>query len=232
MHDCKLQPFSLSQISPPPHPKKVTQKMEACWTEAGPLTSQPYTRNLCLCLCIWFHRGRPVAMSRQEWQSQWLPRRLLGLGNSCSTGCQDSWHPARGHGRHSHFQEHTFSTSKVTHGTTWKTTEVSCRGPGQGLWETEEHLLPAFVLYLRLWLHLHPFSDWWKGLATPNCSSGFFAGFGWYLERENTGQTGLIFSRIWWLTLLRNQARTSSIQIWRNIIVSQAKEQVCFVVQL
>lgn len=56
--------------------------------------------------------------------------------------------------------------------TTWKATEANGRGLARGLWETEEHLLPAFVLSL-LGLLFHPFSDWRKVLATPNCCSGF-----------------------------------------------------------
>lgn len=32
--------------------------------------------------------------------------------------------------------------------TTWKATEANYRGPAWGFWASEEHLLPAFVLYL------------------------------------------------------------------------------------
>lgn len=71
---------------------------------------------------------------------------------------------------HLHFQEQTFSNSEVTHGPNHL--ESQRQRAAQGLWETEEHLLPAFVLSL-LGLLFHPFSDWRKGLATPNCCSGF-----------------------------------------------------------
>lgn len=114
--------------------------------------------------------------------------------------------------------------------TTWKATEANGRGPARGLWEAEEHLLPAFVLFL-LGLLFHPFRDWWKGLATPNCCSGFLLVLGGVWE-ETTLDRRLSFFKHLMPYASQEPGKVFSCPKRRNVIVSRATVQFCFVVQL
>lgn len=114
--------------------------------------------------------------------------------------------------------------------TTWKATEANGRGPARGLWEAEEHLLPAFVLFL-LGLLFHPFRDWWKGLATPNCCSGFLLVLGGVWE-ETTLDRRLAFFKHLMPYASQEPGKVFRCPKRRNVIVSRATVQFCFVVQL
>lgn len=128
-------------------------------------------------------------------------------------------------------QEQTVSNSEVTHGPNHLESHRGQRQrAGRGLWEAEEHLLPAFVLFL-LGLLFHPFRDWWKGLATPNCCSGFLLVLGGVWE-ETTLDRRLSFFKHLMPYASQEPGKVFSCPKRRNVIVSRATVQFCFVVQL
>lgn len=161
-------------------PSKVAQKLEAHWTEAAPSIDQPETTTSAFVSAfnsteagLWPRPKQgpvasvPAQVAPRTWSKHAQQAARTAGSQPGDMGVIDA------------FKDRPSVTSEVTH---WNHLE-SHRGQLQraslgllGKWGAPASCLCP--LSLRLWLHLHPFSDWWKGLATLNHHSGFLLAFG------------------------------------------------------